>query len=526
MRDLNLENIDREKKRPAGDPDNHGSPDLSERKSEGPAGQRSAERESAERTVQRSAGQTGQETAGGVNRNRMSRAERESARQEKRRATARRRASSSQIIIVGFLLVILSGTLLLLLPFASKAPGSVSLIEALFTAASATCVTGLVVLDTATTWTIFGQVVILLLIQIGGMGVVTMGVAISVIMRRRIGLSERSTMQASISAPQVGGIVKFTKFILFTTAAIELAGALLLAPVFIRDFGLLRGLWYALFHSVSAFCNAGFDLMGVNEPFSSMTSYAANPYVNVVLMALIVIGGLGFLTWHDLKENGLHWARYRMQTKVVFSVTAVLLVVPTLYFFLCEYQSLPAGQRLLASAFTSVTARTAGFNTVDFGALSETGQMAMIILMVIGGSSGSTAGGMKTTTVAVLIFSAFSLFRQQQSTHMFKRRIPEETVRSAATLLLLYVSASVLGAMAISYMEGVPMMTALFETASAVATVGLSLGLTPTLGPGSRLIIIALMYIGRVGGLTIIFATVQQRKGNEERFPVEKITVG
>ena len=483
MRDLNLDNIDNQTKKPAGGTVN-----------DGPAGWR----------------------------------ERVSANLSSRRATARRRASSSQIIIVGFLLVILLGTLLLLLPFASKAPGSVSLIEALFTATSATCVTGLVVLDTATTWTLFGQIVILILIQVGGMGVVTMGVAISVIMKRRIGLAERSTMQASISAPQVGGIVRFTKFILLTTGVIELTGAVMLAPVFIRDFGLPRGLWYALFHSVSAFCNAGFDLMGAGAggPFSSMTVYAANPYVNLVLMALIVIGGLGFLTWHDLKENGLHWARYRMQTKVVFSVTAVLLVVPTLYFFLCEYQDLPAGQRLLASAFSSVTARTAGFNTVDFGALSETGQMAMIILMIIGGSSGSTAGGMKTTTVAVLLFSALSLFRQQQSTHLFKRRIPEETVRSAATLLLLYVSASVLGAMAISYMEGVPMLTALFETGSAVATVGLSLGLTPTLGLGSRLILIVLMYIGRVGGLTIIFATVAQRRGNEERYPVENITVG
>ena len=520
MRDLNLDNIGKDSRRQAaGGSSRTGTESGSDRRAEDEAESGPAGRNAAGST---GAGRAGSASSAG----RRAKAQAETNPTAKSRARAHRRGSSSQIILLGFLSVILTGTLLLMLPFSSKAQGSVGFFNALFTATSATCVTGLVVLDTATTWTLFGQAVILLLIQVGGMGVVTISIAISVIARRRIGLSERSTMQASISAPQVGGIVKFTKFILFTTAVIELTGAALLAPVFIRDFGFARGLWYSLFHAVSAFCNAGFDLMGVNGPFSSMTAYAANPYVNLVLMALIVIGGLGFLSWHDLKENGRHWSRYRIQTKVVFSVTAVLIIVPTLYFFLCEYQDLPAGQRLLASAFSSVTARTAGFNTVDFGEMSETGQMAMIILMIIGGSSGSTAGGMKTTTVAVLLFSALSLFRQQQSTHLFRRRIPEETVRSAATLLLMYVVTSIFGAMAISSLEGVPMMTALFETSSAVATVGLSLGLTPSLHLPSRLIIIFLMYIGRVGGLTIIFAAVQQRKGNEERYPVEKITVG
>ena len=447
-------------------------------------------------------------------------------RLQDRRRDRRRHSSSSQIILVGFLGTILLGTLLLMLPFASAQPGSVPFVDALFTATSATCVTGLVVRDTATCWTLFGQVVILILIQIGGMGVVTMAVAISTIMGRRIGFAERSTMKESISAPQVGGIVKFTRFILTATGIIELTGAALLAPVFIGEFGIARGLWYALFHAVSAFCNAGFDLMGVKEEFSSLTSYQTNVWVNVVVMLLIIIGGLGFLTWNEIRTHGIHLRRYRLQSKVALSVTAVLLIVPTIYFFSCEFAELPAGERFLTALFTTVTTRTAGFNTADFGTLSETGLMAMILLMVIGGCPGSTAGGMKTTTVAVLFFSAYSLFRHQQSTHIFQRRIAEETVRSAATLLVMYVTLSVFGAMAISYMEDVPMMTALFETGSAVATVGLSLGLTPTLGLASRLILIALMYIGRVGGLTIIFATVSERRGREERFPMEKLTVG
>ena len=443
--------------------------------------------------------------------------------QERRRL---RRSSSSMIILLGFLGVILLGTLLLLLPFSSADPGCASFGDAIFTATSATCVTGLVVRDTATTWTFFGQVVILALIQVGGMGVVTVAVAISTIMGRRIGYSERSTMQASISAPQVGGIVKFTRFILAGTAIIELAGAALLAPVFIADFGPAKGLWYALFHSVSAFCNAGFDLMGVNGQFSSMTSYQSNGYVNLVLMLLIIIGGIGFLTWNEIRTHGIHLRRYRLQSKVALAVTAVLLTAPVLWFFFFEFQDLPAGERLLTCLFTTVTTRTAGFNTADFSQLSETGLMLMILLMVIGGCPGSTAGGMKTTTVAVLFCSAYSLFRHQQSTHIFQRRIPDETVRSAATLLVMYLTLAVGGAMAISALEDVPMMTALFETGSAVATVGLSLGLTPTLGTVSRLILIVLMYIGRVGGLTIIFATVSERRGREERFPQEKLTVG
>lgn len=437
-----------------------------------------------------------------------------------------RHFTSFQVIILGFFSVILLGSLLLMLPFATRNGQGASFADGLFTATSAVCVTGLIVHDTATYWSGFGQAIILTLIQIGGMGVVTITVAIAVASGRKIGLMQRSTMQEAISAHQVGGIVRLTKFILKTSILIELAGAVLLAPVFCKDFGIWKGLWYSLFHSVSAFCNAGFDLMGVRAPFSSLTSYAVNPIVNFTIMALIITGGLGFVTWADIKKNRLHFHKYNMQSKVILTVTAVLLVVPAVYFFFCEFSGLPLGERILSSLFQSVTPRTAGFNTTDLTLMSETGLMLMIILMLIGGSPGSTAGGMKTTTIGVLFASALSVFRKQDSAHFFKRRISDSAIKNAAAILLMYVTLFLGGGMVISYMEEIPLMSALFETSSAIGTVGLSLGLTPTLGMLSKTILILLMFAGRVGGLTLIFAALSQRSTFESRYPQEKITVG
>jgi len=437
-----------------------------------------------------------------------------------------RHFTSFQVIILGFFSVILLGSLLLMLPFATRDGHGASFADGLFTATSAVCVTGLIVHDTATYWSEFGQVVILTLIQIGGMGVVTIAVAIAVASGRKIGLMQRSTMQEAISAHQVGGIVRLTKFILKTSFSIELLGALLLAPVFCKDFGIFKGLWYSVFHSISAFCNAGFDLIGVREPFSSLTSYASNPIVNFTIMALIITGGLGFVTWADIKKNRLHFRKYNMQSKVILTVTAGLLVFPAIYFFFCEFSGLPLGQRILSSLFQSVTPRTAGFNTADLTLLTETGLMLMIILMLIGGSPGSTAGGMKTTTVAVLFSSALAVFRKQDSAHFFSRRIPDNAVKNAATILMMYLMLFLGGGMVISYIEGVPLISALFETSSAIGTVGLSLGLTPSLGMVSKAILILLMFLGRVGGLTLIFAALSERNTFGSRYPQEKITVG
>ena len=437
-----------------------------------------------------------------------------------------RHFTTFQVIILGFFSVILLGSLLLMLPFSTRDGQGASFADGLFTATSAVCVTGLIVHDTATYWSEFGQAIILTLIQIGGMGVVTIAVAIAVASGRKIGLMQRSTMQEAISAHQVGGIVRLTKFILKTSISIELLGALLLAPVFCKDFGIFKGLWYSVFHSISAFCNAGFDLIGVREPFSSLTSYASNPIVNFTIMALIITGGLGFVTWADIKKNKFHFRKYNMQSKVILTVTAGLLIFPAIYFFFCEFSGLPLGQRILSSLFQSVTPRTAGFNTADLTLLTETGLMLMIILMLIGGSPGSTAGGMKTTTVAVLFSSALAVFRKQDSAHFFSRRIPDNAVKNAATILMMYLTLFLGGGMVISYIEEVPLMSALFETSSAIGTVGLSLGLTPSLGMVSKLILILLMFFGRVGGLTLIFAALSERNTFGSRYPQEKITVG
>ncbi|MBQ7796325.1 MAG: Trk family potassium uptake protein [Lachnospiraceae bacterium] len=434
--------------------------------------------------------------------------------------------TSGQIIILGFAAVILIGSLLLMLPFATQGPDSASFLEALFTATSAVCVTGLIVQDTATYWSFFGQLIIITLIQIGGLGVVTVASAIAMMSGKKIGLMQRSTMQEAISAPQVGGIVRLTAFILKMTFIFELTGAICMATVFIPQFGFVKGVWYSIFHSISAFCNAGFDLMGVNAPYSSLTAFSDNTVINLTIMLLIIIGGIGFLTWEEVVTKKLQIKKYRMQSKVVLTVSAFLIVLPAIYFYFGEFSGMVGKERVLNSLFQAVTPRTAGFNTADLTKFSETGIMVMTLLMLIGGSPGSTAGGMKTTTVATLLGNAIRLFRREDHTHFYGRRVPEDVMKNAAAILLMYLVLCVGGAMVISRVEEIAMLTCLFETASAVGTVGLTLGITPELGTISRLILILLMYLGRVGGLTVIFAAVSGTRSGGAKFPQEKMTVG
>ena len=436
-----------------------------------------------------------------------------------------RNISSFHVIIYGFAGAILLGTLLLMLPFSSKGGMITPFFDALFTATSSVCVTGLVVVDTATYWSVFGQFIIMLMIQIGGLGIVTISVATVMMSGKKIGLMQRSTMQESISAPKVGGIVRLTGFILQITLVIELLGAAFMMPVFLKDFG-TKGIWMSIFHSVSAFCNAGFDLMGSRGSFSSLTSYSENPVINIVVMILIVTGGIGFLVWDDIKTNKFRWSRYRMQTKVVLSTTVFLIVFPAIYFYCCEFGALSGRERVFTSLFQAVTPRTAGFNTADLTGLSSIGQMITILLMLIGGSPGSTAGGIKTTTVAVLVFSAISVFRRKEDVECFDRRIADSAIKNAAAILLMYLVLFITGGAVISKIEGLPLMECLFETASAIGTVGLSLGITSTLGAISRAILIVLMFFGRAGGLTIVFAAVSAAHNNISKKPQEKITVG
>ena len=433
--------------------------------------------------------------------------------------------SPSQVIIFGFAGAILIGTLLLMLPISSASGVMTSFSDSLFTATSAVCVTGLVVRDTATYWSTFGQAVILLLIQIGGLGVVTVSVSIALIARKKIGLMQRNTLKEAISAPKIGGIVRLAGFILKMTFAIELIGAVLLCTVFCRDFG-AKGILLGVFHSISAFCNAGFDLMGTVSPFSSLTSYSDQPVINITVILLIVVGGLGFLVWEDIKTNRHHFKKYHMQSKVVLSVTAFLILVPFIYFYLYEFSYLSGAERVYTSLFQAVTPRTAGFNTADLTKLSGVGKAVTVFLMLVGGSPGSTAGGMKTTTIAVLVFSSFSVFRKKDAVECFDRRISDETIKNAAAILLMYLILFIGGGIIICGIERLPFSLCLFETASAVGTVGLTLGITPRLGNISRIILIMLMFFGRVGGLTLIFAAVSRANSNISKKPQEQITVG
>ena len=439
--------------------------------------------------------------------------------------------SPARMILIGFALLILVGTGVLMLPISTNSPGGATFLDALFTATSATCVTGLVVHDTALYWTPFGQAVILILIQIGGMGVVTVAIAIAMLSGKKIGLRQRWVMQESIAAPQVGGIVRLTGFVLKMVLLLESIGAILLALRFCPEVGLLRGIWYGVFHAISAFCNAGFDLFGVRSPFSSLTGHTGDPVVNLVVMLLIITGGLGFLTWHDIKTHKWHLHAYRLQSKLILAATMVLLLLPGLFLFFYEFSQpqwadLSLQERIFAAAFQAVTPRTAGYNTVDLTQMSQPSQLLLVLLMLTGGAPGSTAGGFKVTTLAVLLLTTSAVIRRKSSAQCFGRRIAAEVLPRAVTIFFLYLSLCLLGTLLLCSLEELSLMQALFECASAIGTVGLSLGMTPDLGSVSKVILIFLMYLGRVGGLTLVFAIWTGGAMAPAQLPQEKVTVG
>ena len=441
---------------------------------------------------------------------------------------SKKRISNSSAILLGFALTILTGSLILMLPLCSAEGKVTPFADTLFTATSAVCVTGLVVRDTMLYWSVFGRIVIMILIQIGGMGIVTLSALVTVAAGQKIGILQRTAMQDSIGGFQVGGIVGMTLYIVRVMAAIELSGALLLSFTFVPRYGLFKGIGFSLFHSVSAFCNAGFDLMGEQGAFSSLTGFSSDVNINLTVCALIIAGGIGFFTWKDISDHGLRLRYYRMQTKVVLSTTAVLILVPALCFFFMEYSDLPAGERILSSLFQAVTPRTAGFNTMDYTAMSDSGRALTIVLMLIGGSPGSTAGGMKITTVFVILAASLSVFSRTGQPAAFGRGIADAAIRQATALLMVYLTLFLVSGMAISTIEGLPLGTCLFETASAVGTVGLTLGITSSLGQVSRIILIFLMFIGRTGGLTIARAFIRDQmiQNQIRRYPQDSITVG
>lgn len=439
------------------------------------------------------------------------------------------RLSPARWISLGFFLVILAGTGLLLLPIASKGEPA-GFLDAIFTATSATCVTGLAVRDTFTGWTPFGQAVILCLIQLGGLGFMTVITMISYALGKHLGLYNRKILMQSAGNVSLSGVGSLIRRIVPFTFLFELSGAAMLAIRLVPKFGWLRGIWFSVFHSVSAFCNAGFDLMGAEAPSSSLTAFAADPLVTLTISLLIIIGGLGFLVWRDLFQNKLHWSKYQLHTKLVIASTAVLLIGGWILFLILEsdasLEGMTFGEKLLASFFQSVTPRTAGFITVDLNAMSEGGNVLTNVLMLIGGSPGSTAGGIKTTTVAVLLLSTIASARGRTRVIAFRYSIDRDMIRQACSIVCLYLFMAITAVIAVCALDPVTVKQAMFEVNSAIATVGLTLGITSTLSAASQVILMLLMYAGRIGVLTFILVFSERRTEPPVDRPNGKLLIG
>ena len=442
------------------------------------------------------------------------------------------RMSAQGVIALGFAAIIAAVTLLLMLPASSSTYTWTDPLTALFTATSAVCVTGLVVVDTATHWSLFGRCVILAAIQIGGLGVMTVISLAALMMKRRIGLRQRTLLVESVATLHIGGIVRLVRRALYGTMLLELLGALLLAVRFVPLLGPGRGLFYAVFHAVSAFCNAGFDLMGtVSWPFSSLESFISDPLVNLVAVSLILLGGLGFFVWDDLLTNRFRLRRCQLHTRVVLLLTVFLLIVPTALFFVFEsgasMAALDAPTRVLASLFSAVTPRTAGFDTVPTGELSPAGRLLTLLLMLTGGNPGSTAGGAKTTTMLVLVLLAASILRREDEIHILGRSLPDGLMRRACSIVIIYLSMAFCSSMAICAAQPELALTdVLTEVFSAINTVGMSTGVTRQLGVFAQLVIILLMYAGRLGSLTFALLIARPSSPSPIRHPADRLLIG
>jgi len=446
--------------------------------------------------------------------------------------------SPARILVLSFFSLILVGTFLLSLPGAVKEPSQVNILTSLFTATSAVCVTGLVVVDTGTHWSLFGQAVIFLLIQIGGLGIMTSSTIFIIFWGKKIGLKQRLIVQQSLNLNTMGGVIRFLKQIFLFSFTMEFLAATILSIRWARDFGWGKGIWFGIFHAVSAFNNAGFDLLG---NFRSLTGYVEDVTVNLTVMLLIVIGGLGYTVINDVADrfglspraNGSELKGFRyltLHSKIVLSLTAFLIIFGTTIIYLLESQNAlqqlsPQG-KMLASFFQAVTPRTAGFSTLDMGSLTLTTQLFIIMLMFIGASPGSTGGGTKTTNIAVLILVFWSTIRGQESPSAFGRRISTRQAYKSLTVLLLAISVIVAGTTILSFTERADLAAILFETVSALGVVGLSLGLTTKLSAIGQIVIIVIMFLGRVGPLTVALAFAQKVHKERLKYPEEDILIG
>ena len=434
-----------------------------------------------------------------------------------------------QILALGFILVILVGALILTLPISTTSGESTNFLDALFTATSAVCVTGLIVVDTGTYWNVFGQTVIMILIEIGGLGFMSFTTLIAIILGKKITLRERLILQDAMNTFNIQGLVKMVKYVLMFTVSVQFFGALLFSTQFVPEYGLGRGMFYSIFHSISAFCNAGFDIFG---NFSSLTSYNSNAVVILVASALIIIGGLGFTVWSELYSSK-SLKKVSLHSKMVILMTTVLVLGGTVLMFLFENKNVNTIadmsfiDKVMNSFFASVTPRTAGFNSIPTDGMTTAGQFLTIILMFIGGSPGSTAGGIKTTTIGILIVTIVCVIKGREDAEVFKRRFSKELVYRAFTLIFIGLSLVIVVTMLLSYTEkGASFMALFYEAVSAFGTAGLTLGLTSELSNIGKVLIIFLMYLGRVGPLTVVLSITRKRINSGIKYPEGKILIG
>ncbi len=441
-----------------------------------------------------------------------------------------RKLTHLQFIALGFAVMILLGTMLLALPVSSQSGEPTSLLTSMFTAVSASCVTGLVLVDTATHWSLFGQIVIITLIQIGGLGFMTIATLLFSFVRKNLGLRSRAIMAESINTTHIAGLKKLTRKIIIGTLIFEGIGAVLLSIRFIPQFGVAKGIYYSVFHAISAFCNAGFDLMGIKEPFCSFVDYADDALVNITLMLLITVGGIGFLVWDDIYTNKHHFKRYHLHTKIVLTVSFILTFGGAFLFWLLEkdlsLSGLSVKEQILVSLFSSVTVRTAGFNTVELSGLSDASVLFLSGLMFIGGSSGSTAGGIKTTTIAVIVIFLFYGLRSKRRPQLFGRALEENSVKKASSVMFFNFILVFSALVAICALQDFNIRDVIFETFSAMGTVGMSTGITRELTTVSKCIIMFLMYCGRVGSTSFALALLEKKVDPPVLCPVENITIG
>lgn len=434
-----------------------------------------------------------------------------------------------QILTLGFILVILIGALILTLPICTTSGESTNFLDAIFTATSAVCVTGLIVVDTGTYWNMFGQTVIMILIEIGGLGFMSFTTLIAIIFGKKITLRERLILQDAMNTFNIQGLVKMVKYVLLFTVSVQFFGALLFSTQFVPEYGLKTGVFYSIFHSVSAFCNAGFDILG---EFSSLTSYNSNAVVILVASALIIIGGLGFTVWNELYTTK-SIKRISLHAKMVILVTAVLIIGGTILMFVFEHNNpntmaeMSVVDKIMNSFFASVTPITAGFNSIPTDGMTTAGKFLTIILMFIGGSPGSTAGGIKTTTIGIVFITVLCVIRGREDSEVFKKRFNKDLVYRAFTLIFIGFILVVSVTMLLSYTEkGASFISLLYETVSAFGTAGLTIGLTTKLSTIGKILIIFMMYLGRVGPLTVALSLTKKKVNPGIKYPEGKILIG